>query len=255
MHQTHVIPNNGADGRFGCAKLYLLAEGDVLDGAALLGSVLHRNLAQLDVHAEHIPNDLLPAVAGDPNLYRNGASRLQTAGADSTAVGIGDAWAKCQRGVLCGAGQLGAAGEHHLLGNALQQCASGTAVQDADIDPQLIGDAVRCSGIADDDGVHLTADDAENIRIVVRQDVVQFNALLLYIVQNGFGDRDHLPIDFQFHVELLLFAVRRRSFALSYADKRGVRPACTEQVAILPCLCYNKAERKEIGGNIYGSCH
>ena len=247
MVQPDAAPDNAADRRFGLSQFHIFVEQDMLGGTAFLCGVFHGKFPQLYVHAENVLDDLLLPVAGSPNRNRNGSADFQPAGTDGTAVGIGGAGTDLHLQVFSRAGQLYISGECHLLCHALQQCALRAAVQHANVCTQFVGDAVGSGSGIDNGRLDLTADDAKDVRIIVRQYVVQFNTLLLYFVQKNFSHREHFPIDFQVHMELLLFcrpaalawAVPYRfccgaAFALSYADKRGDRTVSDSFLYIMP---------------------
>lgn len=247
MVQPDAAPDNAADRRFGLSQFHIFVEQDMLGGTAFLCGVFHGNFSQLYVHAENVLDDLLFPVAGSSNRNRNGSADFQPAGTDGTAVGIGGAGTDLHLQVLSRAGQFYISGECHLLCHALQQRALRTAVQHANVCTQFVGDAVGSGSGIDNGRLDLTADDAKDVRIIVRQYVVQFNTLLLYFVQKNFSHREHFPIDFQVHMELLLFcrpaalawAAPYRfccgaAFALSYADKRGDRTASDSFLYIMP---------------------
>ena len=100
------------------------------------------------MHAKNVLNDLLLFLSGNTNLNGYRAAYFQTAWTDGAAVGISSLGAEQDRGCLCRPRQFNVPGKCHLLTDALQKLAAGTAVQNPDIRTHLIGNAVGSHGIA-----------------------------------------------------------------------------------------------------------
>ncbi|OPZ19634.1 MAG: hypothetical protein BWZ04_02375 [Firmicutes bacterium ADurb.BinA205] len=84
--------------------------------------------------------------------------------------------------------------------HGLQYRAVFAAVKDADIAPQLIGQLVADDGIIGYDRAELAPDKAEDVGVIVGQDVVQLYALLLHSAVDELACGDGFGVGFEFHI-------------------------------------------------------
>ena len=129
-------------------------------------------------------------------LYRDSTAYIKPALVHSTEVHMIGFRDKLDCRIFAEFSQFNCFGETLPLGDTLKRRAVFTAVNYSYIAAQLIGKPFSAEGISAYNGNNLAADESENIRIIIREDIIKLYGLLLNAVIYTVGSRYGLSVNF-----------------------------------------------------------
>ncbi len=167
------------------------AMGDEVEGAGFL----------LDMGGMDLADDLFFLEGMGFDTDADSTADIKAAWGDGTAgdvIGGGDEFSG---DMFKGGREVEVTAEVEGLGDALEDMAFGTAIEDADLCLQFVGKAVTGwgEGLGEEGGGDSTFDKFADIGVVVGENIIQLHALFLHGAANGFRDGNHSMIDVQFH--------------------------------------------------------
>ena len=198
--QLHIRPEDLQCRRLCLPQLRHLAEGEGAYPVEPPGGIGYRLLPGLDVESEDVPDHLLLTAAGgtDPDGHRSPQVDAPLVHCPTVhIVRLGDQ--------LCGdalalSAQLHRPGVAQLLPHTVYRRAVLGAVQHTDLHAQLVGQHAVADGVAFDPGLHPCLDDPEDLREVIRQNIIKLRALLLHAAVQLLTHRNDFPVHLQFHL-------------------------------------------------------